>query len=129
MDKDTELKAGDPCPNCGGEMVPNAAQDPARLGELKKKNSPNPAAAARFADNVKEKADRFGLIYTCTRCGYSARLKDGNGSGAARSGDPARSGDTERSSDAGAGTASDAEDGRAGRLGARGSSSAARGHR
>lgn len=75
MGKAIELKAGDPCPNCGGTMVVDEAQRPDILKERHARNSHQPAQAARFAARVDEKAEEFGIIHKCERCGYRARYK------------------------------------------------------
>lgn len=69
-----EHKPGAPCPQCGGAFTVDEAQDPAPLIERNKRNAANPAAAARFAEAVLEKASEHGLIHRCTQCGYRARF-------------------------------------------------------
>lgn len=75
MGKVIELKAGDPCPNCGGTMVVDEAQKPATLKDRNARNAHNSAQAARFAARVDEKAEEFGIIHKCERCGYRARYQ------------------------------------------------------
>jgi Zn-finger nucleic acid-binding protein len=69
-----ELKAGDPCPQCGGTFVPDPEQDPKRLVERHSLNSPSPFVAARYKERVDAKVEEFGLIHKCTNCGYRARF-------------------------------------------------------
>jgi hypothetical protein len=78
----TVLQAGDPCPICGGEMVPDAAHDPAVLADMKERNSDRPDVSARYRRQVEEKAKRAGIIHKCVRCGYQARFQPA-GEGAA----------------------------------------------
>lgn len=75
MPEQKDLKAGDACPNCGGKLALNRAQHPDTLIDHQKRTSDRPDLAARYAEQVKAKADEFGLIHTCAGCGYSARLK------------------------------------------------------
>lgn len=74
MDDVNELKAGDPCPVCKGEFVVDERQAPDTLIDRKKRNAAIPAAAARFAEQTREKAEKFGVIHRCVSCGYRARF-------------------------------------------------------
>jgi Zn ribbon nucleic-acid-binding protein len=69
-----ELTAGDPCPNCAGTMRVDQAQHrhAHRSPQAQRGQS---AVAARFAEQVKAKAEDKGLIHTCIGCGYQARYK------------------------------------------------------
>lgn len=75
MEDANELNAGDPCPNCGGELVVLQSQHPDTLAEHVKDVAASPAAAARFAELTQAKAEADGLIHQCVRCPYQARLK------------------------------------------------------
>lgn len=70
-----EVKAGDPCPQCGGTMVPDPAQAPDKLKERHSLNSHSPNEAARYAERVDRKAADAGIIYKCSLCGYRARFQ------------------------------------------------------
>ena len=49
-------------------------QRPETLIETKRRNAASPAAAARFAAAVQEKAEKFGLIHVDPATGYKARF-------------------------------------------------------
>lgn len=68
------LKAGDPCPACGGELAVDLAQLPETVIDRRRRNTAKPEVAARFAEATQEKAEEFGLIHKCRTCGYVARL-------------------------------------------------------
>jgi|SRR6185503_1810426 len=126
MDENKPLQAGDPCPRCGGEMVPDQAHDPTAIADMKEQNLPDhPDWAHSYRRQVDAKAKKFGVIHRCVRCGYQARYptSDGGGGGA-------RQGGASSSTAAGEGsdglTSAEAEAARAGEIGARGTSSAAR---
>jgi predicted RNA-binding Zn-ribbon protein involved in translation (DUF1610 family) len=75
MEKIKEIKAGDPCPSCGGEFVVDEQQDPGRMIDRVRRNAANPAAAERFATATLEKAAEHGLIHRCVSCGYRSRFQ------------------------------------------------------
>lgn len=75
MPEPKDVKAGDPCPQCGGEFAVDHVQAPDRLIARKTRNALNPNAAARFTAHVKEKTDEQGVIHCCTICGYRARFQ------------------------------------------------------
>lgn len=74
MSDPRELKAGDPCPTCGGALTLDPRQDPAALIARHTRNADSPPAAARYKDAVEAKVAEFGLIHRCAGCGYQARL-------------------------------------------------------
>lgn len=75
MKEGKPIKAGDPCPSCGGEFVIDEHQDPARVIERKRRNAMIPATVARFTEAVLEKAQEHGIIHRCTTCNYRSRFK------------------------------------------------------
>ncbi len=70
-----ELKHGDPCPNCGGDLTVDPRADPTTLAERHARNADKPDAAARYAAHVHETVAEHGLLYSCGRCPYQARFK------------------------------------------------------
>lgn len=87
MKPDDELHAGDPCPICGGEFVPDPDQNPETQIENKNLNTPNPAAAQRYEKQVRTKVDSAGVIHKCLNCGYRARFKTADADRADRAAD------------------------------------------
>lgn len=75
MSESKKIQAGDPCPICGGAFHVDPHQHPDTLIDRKKRNAANPYAAARYAEQVQAKAEEFGLIHKCDRCGYLSRFK------------------------------------------------------
>jgi hypothetical protein len=75
MEVTPAVKAGDRCPNDGGVMIVDEAQDPEKMIDKHSRNAHSAFTAARFADRVREKAKEFGVIHKCVSCGYRARFK------------------------------------------------------
>ncbi len=75
MPEAKELKPGDPCPNCANELKLDPRQLPDTLIDRHKRNADRPDVASRYAEQVRAKADEFGLIHTCGTCGYQARFQ------------------------------------------------------
>lgn len=75
MGKGKKVEAGDPCPQCGGTFVVDPAQEPEKLIDRVSRNAQNDPAAARFASQVREKAEEHGLIHVCTVCSYRSRFQ------------------------------------------------------
>ena len=74
MNANDSLKAGDKCPHCSGDFAIDPTQAPERLIDHRKRNAASPAVAARYAEQVQEKAERFGVIHKCSGCGYRSRF-------------------------------------------------------
>jgi hypothetical protein len=87
MAGDDELRAGDPCPIDGGEMVPDYQHDPDTAIANKNLNTPNPAAAQRYEAQTRAKVKASGVIHKCVRCGYQARFKTAEADQAERAAD------------------------------------------
>jgi predicted RNA-binding Zn-ribbon protein involved in translation (DUF1610 family) len=75
MDKNTELKAGDPCPNCGGQLAPNPRQSSERLIANHRAVAHDSRVTQDYERRVREKVAEHGELYSCTTCGYMARFK------------------------------------------------------
>lgn len=98
-----ELKLGDRCPNCGGEMKPDPKHDSERLIKNHQAVAHDSRAHETYARSVRTKTEDEGVIYTCGTCGYSARLKDKSANGGRRrgSGNAAGSGAVDRRDETG----------------------------
>ncbi len=72
-----ELKAGDACPNCTGELKP--APVPTDEQYAKAQDRENPIALARQFDTASpaQRAE-LGALHRCVSCGYTARFKGGD---------------------------------------------------
>lgn len=79
MQDPIELKAGDPCPNCQGELKP--APVPTDEQAAKARDRENPIVLARQFDTATaEQRAELGALHRCATCGYEARFKaDGDG--------------------------------------------------
>jgi hypothetical protein len=75
MAKTKDRKAGEPCPNCGGDFVVDERQRPETLIARKRVNAAIPANAERIAAAVTAKAAEFGVIHRCIGCGYRERFQ------------------------------------------------------
>lgn len=76
MSESRELKAGDPCPKCGGGFQVNQAQHPDTLIEHHRRVNPtNPELHGAYRRRTEEKARESGIIHGCTGCGYQARYQ------------------------------------------------------
>jgi hypothetical protein len=76
----TELKAGDPCPSCGGEMVVDRAQHPdVAIEHHRKVNPTNPAVCVAYERDTRDKAAASGVIHACRSCRYQARFAEASG--------------------------------------------------
>lgn len=65
--------AGDPCPNCGGELV--AARVPTDAEYSAATAKENPAAWPHGADTATpEKRAELGALHQCATCGYRTRI-------------------------------------------------------
>src|SRR5262249_37028831 len=68
-----ELKRGDACPNCAGELraavVPTA--DQRRLAEDREVRQPLPYGADTASE---QQRDELGELFVCDRCGYKTRF-------------------------------------------------------
>lgn len=69
-----ELKPGDACPNCTGELKPApvpTAEQSARLADKE-----NPIVLERTFDTASpEQREKLGALHRCATCGYEARFK------------------------------------------------------
>jgi hypothetical protein len=92
--KATELKRGDNCPSCHGEL--QAAYVPTDDELRRARDHENPIALPTGADTATpEQRDDLGELFVCGRCGYRTRFaaeqgepaSDRNGGSAARRGD------------------------------------------
>jgi len=82
MTESKELKAGDPCPACGGELVVDRAQHPdVAIERHRKVNPTNPALCLAYERDTRDKAAASGVIHTCARCGYQARFAEATAKG------------------------------------------------
>lgn len=79
--KSKPVEAGDACPQCGGTFVLDSSQNPDVRIDSVKRNAQNDAAAARYAEQTREKAEQHGLIHVCSQCGYRSRFKPAASSG------------------------------------------------
>lgn len=80
MTESKELKAGDPCPSCGGDLVVDRAQHPDVIIERHRKVNPtNPALCVAYERDTKDKAAASGVIHACASCGYQARFAEASG--------------------------------------------------
>jgi ssDNA-binding Zn-finger/Zn-ribbon topoisomerase 1 len=79
MSDEKKLKAGDPCPTCGGALVLDATLHPDRVIEKHGKVAASPHAHARFAETIRAKAAADGLIHTCETCAYQSRFAEAAG--------------------------------------------------
>lgn len=71
--KPAPLAAGDPCPNCGGELA--AARVPTDEEYAKAFDRENPATLPSTADTASPEARaKLGPLYRCRACGYTARF-------------------------------------------------------
>jgi len=62
------------CPACGGTLELDEMQRPEQVIAANNARGGAAANAARFAQTVQKKADEHGLVHTCNRCQYQARL-------------------------------------------------------
>src|SRR5918996_5640387 len=76
MPEPKELQAGDDCPNCGGELAVDRSLHPDAYLEHKRRTRQSDTRFAQLERDVREKADEFGVIHTCIRCGYQARFPE-----------------------------------------------------
>lgn len=73
MKKPTELKAGDRCPNCGGEFV--AAPTPTPEQRQKAGDRENPEQLPPHFDSATDlQREQLGALFKCSSCGYKTRL-------------------------------------------------------
>lgn len=85
MKDPVELKPGDPCPACGGEL--KAAPVPSDEQFAKAMDKENPVALPRNYDTAsREVRDREGELYRCTDCNYKTRVAS-KGKARAKKGD------------------------------------------
>ena len=85
MTEPKELKAGDPCPSCGGDLVVDRAQHPDVIIDRHRRVNPtNPALCAAYERDTREKAAASGVIHKCTSCGYQARFAEASSKGPAK---------------------------------------------
>jgi hypothetical protein len=69
------LKAGDPCPACGGELKPARVPTDAEFARAFDKE--NPVALAPGVDTAPAaQRDAIGVLYRCVTCRYQARFTD-----------------------------------------------------
>lgn len=78
-----ELKRGDPCPNCRGELKP--AYVPTDEEFARAVDKENPVALPLGADTANTKQrEELGELHRCTTCGYQARFPQTTNGGQAR---------------------------------------------
>lgn len=71
-------KAGDPCPQCGGELEPR--QQPTAEQRAAAANHENPAVLPPWVDTASEQqVAQLGVLFECTRCHYRTRIKADDG--------------------------------------------------
>lgn len=124
--KGKEWTPGQACPVDGGTMVKDPRHDPELLATRKVKNTDRPEVGTRYREQVREKAEEYGVIFTCTSCGYQARAHESSGSSASSSGS---GGSSARSSEGEGASSSGSGEGEGAGAGAGSASSAAGGAR
>lgn len=73
MDKPVEVKAGDPCPVCGGEL--KAAPVPTDEQFAKAGDRENPVYLPQGYDTApKAVREEHGALHKCVDCGYKTRF-------------------------------------------------------
>jgi hypothetical protein len=72
---DNDLQAGDPCPNCGGELRP--ARVPTAEQSAAARDRENPTSLDPSFDTASPaQRKQLGALYRCASCPYNARFKD-----------------------------------------------------
>ena len=75
------LTAGDPCPNCGGELAAARVGTDEQYRKAFDRENPVPLPANTDTASATVRAE-LGALQRCTDCGYQARFKDeGKGKG------------------------------------------------
>ena len=69
-----ELKQGDPCPACGGELVAAAVPTDAQFAKATDRENPVYLGPSFDNANPVQRAE-LGALYRCKECGYKARFK------------------------------------------------------
>ena len=75
--KATELKKGDACPRCGGELAADPRFSAANMVERYKGADHNDVNVARFTERVQKKEQESGAMHACRSCNYQARFGNG----------------------------------------------------
>lgn len=96
MQNGTELKPGDPCPTCAGELKVDTKSLPERAIARYKRRDHTAANVARFTEHVNEKAAADGVIHKCTDCGYTSRFPQQDAAAAGAQGPDTRQTDGAR---------------------------------
>ena len=83
MQEPKELRAGEPCPNCTGDLKPAPVPTDEQLVKLQDKENPITLARQYDTASAAQRAD-LGVLHRCVECGYQARFKAEGGAGRGR---------------------------------------------